>query len=60
MQRLKIYNVTGQLISEIFNNNVNAGRFEVNFNGSNLASGVYFAVLQTPNAFITHKILLLK
>jgi beta-N-acetylhexosaminidase len=57
---LKVYNVTGQIISEIFNHDVNAGKFEVNFNGSKLASGVYFAVLQTPNAFITHKILLLK
>ena len=57
---IKIYNVTGQLISEVFNNKVNAGRFEVNFNGSNLSSGVYFAVLQTSNVLVTHKILLLK
>jgi hypothetical protein len=37
-----------------------AGRYEVNFDASNLASGIYFYRLQAGNATLTRKMLLAK
>ncbi len=42
MVRLNIYNVLGELVSELVNENLEAGFHQYQFNGSNLTSGVYF------------------
>lgn len=39
---LKIYDVTGKLVSTIIDGSVAAGNRQINFDGSNFASGVYF------------------
>ncbi len=39
---LKIYSVLGEEIETLVNKELNAGIYEVNFNASNLTSGVYF------------------
>jgi len=40
---LKVYNAVGQVVAELVNNEYkNAGRYSVSFNGTNLASGIYF------------------
>jgi len=39
---LKIYDIAGKEISTLINENLNAGYYTVNFNGSNLSSGIYF------------------
>jgi hypothetical protein len=45
---LKIYNSAGQEVATLFNGMANAGRmYELSFDGSHLASGVYFSILQS-------------
>ena len=39
---LSIYDLTGRLVSKLANNTESAGYHSVNFNASNLASGIYF------------------
>jgi photosystem II stability/assembly factor-like uncharacterized protein len=43
--KIRIYDITGKLISEILNERMNSGEYKVNFNSGNLSSGVYFYVL---------------
>jgi photosystem II stability/assembly factor-like uncharacterized protein len=59
---LKIYDVTGRLVQTIFDNiQLNAGTITVKFNGSNLASGVYFYTLFIDdNRIDTKKMVLVK
>jgi len=46
---LKIYDVLGNEISKLVNEFQSAGNYNVNFNGSNLSSGIYFYKLQAGN-----------
>ncbi|HMQ79741.1 MAG TPA: T9SS type A sorting domain-containing protein [Ignavibacteria bacterium] len=58
---LKIYNITGQEIYSAVNNEFKpAGYYSVDFDGSNLPSGVYFYVIRTENYFESKKMVLLK
>ncbi|MFH0736760.1 MAG: T9SS type A sorting domain-containing protein [bacterium] len=57
---LKVFDVLGAEVTNLVNEYKNAGTYEVNFDGSNLASGVYFYKLQTGNFTQTKKLLLLK
>lgn len=57
---LKIYNVLGQEIETLVNKNQQVGRYSVDFDGSRLASGVYFYRLAAGNRAITKKMLLVK
>jgi hypothetical protein len=58
---LKIYNVSGQLVSVLVNNEfVTAGINEVKFDASNLASGIYFYTLQAGDFKDTKKMMLIK
>ena len=43
---IKIYDMTGREIRTLVNSFQNAGTYSVNFNASNLASGIYFYVLR--------------
>lgn len=58
---LKIYDITGRLITTLINNEYRtADYYTVEFNGSNLASGVYFYQLITEKNIATKKMLLIK
>ena len=57
---LKIYDALGNEIKTIVNEIKTAGKFSVNFDGSNLPSGVYFYRLTSGNFSKTKKLLLLK
>jgi hypothetical protein len=39
---VEVYDVSGRMVSKLVNEKQNAGYYSVNFNGSNLASGIYF------------------
>lgn len=47
---LNVFDVKGSLVKEIFSGTVNAGVFAVDFNASELPSGVYFYKLEVRNA----------
>ena len=57
---LKIYEVLGQEVKTLVNQDQRVGRYSVNFNGSRLASGVYFYRLVAGNHVITKKMLMIK
>lgn len=57
---LAIYNLLGEKIVTLVNKELNAGRHTVDFNASNLSSGVYFYRLESGNNVSTMKMMLLK
>lgn len=57
---LKVYNVLGQVVSTLVNQEQNAGTYKVNFDASKLASGIYMYTIQSGNSSLTKKMLLLK
>ena len=57
---LKVYDILGREIKTLVNQYQNKGKHEVNFNASNLASGVYFYQLRSGSFISTKKMLLLK
>jgi len=57
---LTVYDVLGQQVSVLVNERKDAGVHEVSFDGSNLASGVYFYRIQAGDFVQTHRLLLLK
>ena len=58
--RLKVYNVLGNEIATLVNEEKPAGEYSVKFNASDLSSGVYIYRLQTDYSVITKKMTLLK
>ena len=58
---LAIFNTLGQKVATLVNEQQPAGFFEVTFDASGLAGGIYFYQLKTDRGFIqTKKLLLLK
>ena len=57
---LKIYDIIGREISTLVNERENAGQYEVTFDGSRLASGVYFYRIQAGTFSATKKFVLMK
>ncbi len=58
--RLDIYNILGQRIAELVNSNMAAGHYQVSFNASGFASGVYLYRLSTNNFTSVKKMILSK
>lgn len=57
---LKIYNALGVEVATLVNGNQDAGSYNLHFNGTNLASGIYFYKLTVDNLISTKKMRLLK
>jgi photosystem II stability/assembly factor-like uncharacterized protein len=59
---LKVYDITGRVVAALFNNApLNAGNVSYKFDGTNLASGIYFYTLYVDNNKIdTKKMVLVK
>ena len=57
---LKVFDVTGKEVATLVNKKQKAGYFEVNFNASNLASGIYLYRLITSDYVKTNKMILIK
>lgn len=58
--KLTISNISGREIAVIVNQYKYDGEYIVDFNGSSIASGVYFCTLEAGGATLTNKIILLK
>lgn len=57
---LKVYNTLGQEIITLTDDTQSAGIYEKEFNGNELSSGVYFAVLTINQSMFVSKMLLIK
>lgn len=58
--QLKVYDVLGNEVSSLVNKNQIAGKYRVEFDGSNLSSGVYFYKIVTGKFSDTKRMILLK
>ena len=57
---LKVYDLSGSLVSTLVDGMVERGEHEVFFDGSELASGVYFYTLESAGQLDTRKMILVK
>lgn len=59
--QLNVYNILGQKITTLINNEMNSGQHSVVFNGAGFASGIYLYVIKVDDKFYqTKKMILLK
>ena len=58
--RIKIYNITGQVIEVLENNYINAGVYNVQLDVSSLANGIYLFKIQAGNHSEIKKLILHK
>ncbi len=57
---LKVYDILGKEVATLVNKQKNRGRYVVNFDATDLASGVYIYQLRVNDYMSSHKMLLLK
>ena len=57
---LQVYDVLGKEVAELVNENLSAGNYSVDFNASNLSSGIYFYRLVSGNVALIKKMILLR
>lgn len=57
---LKIFDILGNEIATLVDGQKTAGRYSVNFNGSHLASGIYYYVMKAGSFTDTKKFILMK
>jgi len=57
---IKLYNLLGQEVRTLINENMNPGMYKVSLNASDLASGVYFYRLTGDKVNLTKKMVLMK
>ncbi|MFV1884813.1 MAG: zinc-dependent metalloprotease [Balneola sp.] len=58
--RLEVFNIQGQKVATLFEGRQQAGDHEVQFDASNLSSGVYMYRLQTESQLLTRQMVLIK
>ncbi|MBK8946809.1 MAG: T9SS type A sorting domain-containing protein [Ignavibacteriae bacterium] len=58
--KLSVYNSLGEVIQTLVNENQSAGKYNINFNASNLTSGMYFYTISSGNFTQTNKMILMK
>lgn len=58
--KIAIYNIVGEKVAELLNEDLAAGRYSVKFNAGSMASGIYFYKLEGKNVNITQKMVLIK
>lgn len=55
LMNIKIFDITGNEVKTIVNDNLRAGEYETDFDAASLTSGVYFYRLQTGEFLSTKK-----
>ena len=57
---IKVYNIVGQEVAELINENKSAGKYDITFNSNGLASGIYLVKMQAGDFSSSIKMTLLK
>jgi hypothetical protein len=57
---LKVYDITGREVAQLVNSNLEAARYEVEWNGAQFSSGVYFFRIQAGDFVKVQKMMLTK
>jgi len=57
---LTVYNMLGEKVTNLINQNMKAGRYEIKFDASKYASGIYFYRLESGQFISVKKMMLLK
>ena len=57
---VSIFNLLGEKVATLVNNNMQAGSYEVNFNAGSLSSGVYFYSIEAGDFKAVRKMMLMK
>lgn len=57
---LKVFNLLGEKVATLVSEIQVAGRYEIDFDASNLSSGIYFYILKSGSLTAIHKMLLMK
>jgi photosystem II stability/assembly factor-like uncharacterized protein len=58
--KIIVYDILGKEIATLINEKLQPGSYDINFDGTHLASGVYFYKLETKNFIETKKMMLIK
>lgn len=58
--KLMVYDITGKIISELVNDELSAGYYSIEFNASNLPSGIYFYRISYNGFSDTKRMMLIK
>jgi hypothetical protein len=58
--KLAVYNMLGEQVATLVNAQQKSGRYEINFNANNLASGIYLYRLEAQNYLSVKKMILVK
>jgi len=58
--KLSVYDISGRMVANLVDGFQSAGEHNITFDGSNLASGIYFAKLQSNGSTKVQKLLLIK
>ncbi len=58
--RLRVYNSLGEMEGELLNDNLSKGSYTYDFNAQNLASGIYFYIIEVNDFKAVKKMLLVK
>ena len=58
--QIVVYDILGKEVTELVNENKQAGYYEINFNASHLASGIYFYKIQADSLLKPRKIILMR
>jgi flagellar hook assembly protein FlgD len=55
--QLKVYDIVGNEVSTLVNEEKATGKYEVNFDGSNIPEGIYIVKIQAGNSLTTRKMI---
>lgn len=58
--KMTVYDINGKEISTLVNQEMTPGTYKVDFDGSNLSSGIYYYIMTSKNFVETKKMILLK
>lgn len=58
--KIKVYNTLGELVQTLVDQSFEPGKYSVDFEGTNLASGIYFYTLESENVFKVQRMVMVK